>query len=155
MDDGTDWFASWAHDALDDLIAKQDRLAAEFRLGAWSRYDYDLATGAMVFSDEAGPKVQAEIQIVGSTSSEDWLWGWANGHLPPERVEDIYRVKAFGIEHEIAELSSARVEDEDLDQLGWDLTAIAVRVLDAPGAYRAPSEKGALFMVIRSIGYLS
>ena len=150
-----DWFETWAHEALHDLIAKQDRLKAEFRLSDWPRYDYDLAAGTLVFSDEAGPKVQAEIQVVGTTGAKDWLWGWANDSLPSDRVEDVRRVKAFGVEHEIEELRSDYVEDDDLNQLGWDLTAIAVRLLDVPGAYRAPSEAGALFLAIRSIGYLS
>ncbi|WP_224544454.1 hypothetical protein [Mesorhizobium sp. CA16] len=37
-----DWYPAWRDEAFEQLIAKNARLAKDFRLGSWSRYDYDL-----------------------------------------------------------------------------------------------------------------
>ena len=34
---------------------------------------------------------------------------------------------------------------------GWEMTGVALRALDAKGAYRSPDENGLTFMVITSI----
>ena len=146
-----DWpaYPEWSRPAFDDLMAKQDHLEAEFQLGHWPRFDYDLAAATLTFSDEGAPKVVAEIEVVGSTAPKDWLWAWDNAHLPKICLGDIEQVRTFGREHHVAELTSASVVERDLNELGWRLTAVAARVLDRPGAYRAPDKKGALFMLIR------
>jgi hypothetical protein len=72
------------------LQAKNGRLKAEFRIDDWPRYEYDLDAGNLIFSENGVAKVIAAIQIVGSTSVKagDWLWAWANSHLPSELVVD-------------------------------------------------------------------
>ncbi|MET0272609.1 MAG: DUF6882 domain-containing protein [Phenylobacterium sp.] len=154
--DAPPWYAAWRHEAVHELGAKQDRLKESFQVGAWPRYDYDVDAGTLTFSDASGPKVMAEIQIVGTTGPKDWLWSWANSHWSPPSYEDVLRVRAFGEEHGIAELTSDYLEDEDLNALGWEMTAVAARVLDAAGAYRPPRDNGGgLFLVYRSIKFVS
>ncbi len=134
---------------------KIDRLKAEFELKRWPRYDYDLQAGTLIFSEEGVPKVIAEIQVAGSTShnANNWLWAWGNNHWPPERTTDSEKVRAFGEKHGICELTHDCIEDEDLNHLGWELTAIAARVTEAVGAYRPPDDNGALFLIYRSIAW--
>ena len=36
-----DWYPTWRDVAFEQLTAKNARLAKDFRLGSWSRYDYD------------------------------------------------------------------------------------------------------------------
>jgi hypothetical protein len=146
----------WRAEAFQELLAKQDRLEAELHLGKWPRYDYDLERRSLIFSDTGGPRVIADIQAIGTTSERDWLWAWANPSLPKSSTEDALRVKAFGAEHEIADLTRESVESASPDELGWELTAAAVRVVDAAGAYRAPSKSvGSLFLLIRSIRFVN
>jgi hypothetical protein len=152
---GPDWYAEWRHDAVRELIAKQDRLKAQYALGEWPRYDYDARVGALTFSDEKGPKVVADIQIVGTIGPKDWLWSWANPHWADCCIGRMQEVRDFGVEHGIGELTSDCVEDEDPNGLGWQLTAVAARVLDTVGAYRAPSGDGAVFFVCSSIRLVS
>ncbi len=152
--DGPDWYRDWRHEAVHLLQEKNALLGQRFRLGSWSRFDYDVATRQLVFSEDARPKVMAEIQVVGTTSEKggNWLWAWANSHWPPDAVEDATRVCSFGEEHRIGELTSGYVEDDDLNALGWELAAVAARVCDAAGAYRPPrDEGGGLYLLLRSV----
>ena len=152
-----DWYPDWRHDAFHQLMAKIDRLKAEFELSRWPRYDYDLQAGTLTFSDNGVAKVVAEIQVVGTTSNRanNWLWAWANDHWPPERTTDSQKVLRFGEEHGICELTHDYVEDDDINHLGWELTAVAARITDALGAYRPPDETGAMFLLYRSIAWAS
>jgi hypothetical protein len=152
-----DWYASWRHDAVHRLQAKNAWLSSDFRLGAWPRFDYDIEAGTLTFSEHGIARVVAEIQIAGSTSFKagDWLWAWGNAHWPRERSADATRVRAFGDEHGIEELAQASVKDDDLNALGWELTAVMVRVTDALGAYRPPrDEGGGLYLTYKSIAWV-
>ena len=148
------WYPDWRHEAVHLLQEKNARLHEQFQIDDWPRFDYDLATRQIVFSTGDQPKVIAEIQVVGTTSQNagNWLWAWANGHWPANCVEDAERTCAFGEEHGIGELTSGYVEDDDLNALGWELTAVAARICDAAGAYRPPREEGGgLFLLYRNM----
>ncbi|RWA74501.1 DUF6882 domain-containing protein [Mesorhizobium sp.] len=155
-----DWYPAWRDEAFDQLNAKNDRLHDEFRLGSWSRYDYDLTTGKLLFSADGVVKVVSEIQIAGSTSAKasNWLWAWANSNLPGELLSDAKLVRSFGEEKGIDELAQAYVIDvaNDLEALGWELTGAMVRICNALGAYRSPrGEGGGLYLVFKSISWAS
>ncbi|PBB87056.1 MULTISPECIES: DUF6882 domain-containing protein [unclassified Mesorhizobium] len=152
------WYPDWQEEAFDELVAKNKRLEDEFRLGHWPRYDYDLTAGKLLFSDNGITKVVAEIQLAGSTSvkADNWLWAWANSNLPGCLLEDAKRARSFGEENGIDELSQPYVtnEDNDLEALGWDLSAATVRLCDALGTYRSPrGEGGALYLVFKTVGW--
>jgi len=151
-----DWYPDWRHDAVHQLQEKNAQLKAEYGLDDWPRFDYDVDAGTLVFSDGGVPKVIAEIQIVGTTSVKagDWLWSWGNSHWPSERVSDAELVRAFGEEHGICELTHKNVEDGDLNALGWELTAVMVRVTNALGAYRPRREEGGgLYLAYKAIAW--
>ena len=149
------WFPDWRHDAVHQLQDKNARLTAEFRLNGWPHYDYDFDAGTLIFSEHGVPKVIAEIQIAGSSSSRagNWLWAWANANLPPKLVTNSRLVRAFGEEHGISDLTGELVEqDDDLNALGWELTSIMVRLTNALGAYRPPrDEGGGLYLTYKSM----
>jgi hypothetical protein len=155
-----DSYAAWREEAFEELSAKNDRLQKDFRLGSWPRYDYDLTTGRLLFSQGEVVKVIAEIQIAGSTSAKasNWLWAWANSNLPGELLKDAKLVRSFGESNKIDELAQAYVidTDDDLEALGWDLTGAMVRICNALGAYRSPrGEGGGLYLTIKSINWAS
>ena len=150
-----DWYDAWCEEAFEAFRAKQQRLNETYDLGAWHRYDYDTNAGTLTFSDEGRPRVLADIQVIGTIGDHDWLWGWANDHWPTLSTEGMQALRAFGAEHGIEELTTDVLESDDLPGLGWMLAAIAARVLDAEGAYRAPSGNGAVYLLIRSIKSVS
>jgi hypothetical protein len=146
-----DWYADWRRESFEQLLAKQQHLKDEYGLGGWPRYDYDLDAGLLTLSDERGPRVSCDVEVAGTVGEGDWLWGWANAHLPKGRREKVLRVKAYGEEHGIEELSSELIEAADLEGLGWMLTAATVRLLDAEGAYKSEG----LFMTCHSFRRVS
>jgi hypothetical protein len=150
------WYSEWRHEAVHQLQTKNAALSEEFRLGHWPRYDYDLDTGRLIFSDPDGPKVIAEIQVVGTTSVKagNWLWAWGNAHWPVGMTEDSLLTRDFGEQHSIKELVDDYVDGDELNALGWELTAVCARVSNAIGAYRPPrDEGGALFLLYRTVNW--
>ncbi|KXU29179.1 hypothetical protein A0J57_16725 [Sphingobium sp. 22B] len=152
-----DWYSAWRHEAVHQLQDKNALLKERFRLGDWPRFDYELSQRQLVFSENGQSRVVADIQVVGSTSAKagNWLWAWANEHWPLDCIEDAERACRFGEEHGIGELISGYVEDQDLNSLGWELTAITARICDAVGAYRPPrDEGGGLFLLYRDVRWV-
>jgi len=129
-----DWYADWKHEAFHQLMDKQDALGRDYGTNTWPRYDYDIDAGTLSFSQDGEAKTIADIQVVGTTGTKDWLWGLANNHWPDSIVEDMEKVWQFGLDNEIEELTTKYLEDADLNHLGWEMTAIAVRILNAVGA---------------------
>jgi hypothetical protein len=153
-----DWYNDWRHYAVRQLQEKNARQESEFGIGAWSRFDYDVDAGTLIFAEPRAPKVIAEIKVVGTTTGNagNWLWSWANSHWPESRVTDARRVRAFGEEHRIRELIHEYVEDGHLNALGWELTAVAARITDAIGAYRPPRDEGGrLYLIYKTIARAS
>src|SRR5262245_58070130 len=134
----SDWYSQWRHDAVHELQDKNAKLDTEFRLSAWPRWDYDMENCTLTFSQDGSPKVIASVRLIGSTSIElnNWQWGWANKFWPRQVIEGVDAVRAFGEEHGIAELTEGWIEDaENLNSRGWELAAVAVRLLNGLGVY--------------------
>jgi hypothetical protein len=153
-----DWYGDWRHEAVHILQAKNAALGEQFRIDDWPRYDYNLDHRQLIFSKNGEPRVIADIQVVGSTSAAagNWLWSWGNSHWPLDCTEDAERVRDFGELHGISQLTEDYVESGDLNGLGWELTAIAARVCNAPGAYRPKrDEGGGLFLLYRAVHWVT
>jgi len=153
--DAPEWYDAWCEEAFATFTGKQKLLTETYRLDAWQRYDYDTKAGTLTFSDAAGPRVLADIQVIGTIGDQDWLWGWAIENWPSLSTDGMRAVRDFGAEHGIEELTTDYLESDDLPGLGWMLAAISARVLNAEGAYRAPSGEGAVYLLIRSIKSVS
>ena len=145
------WYADWRHDAVHSLMEKNAILDRDLRMNQWPRWHYEMDRRELTFSDDTRVRLIAEIQIVGSTAAHDWLWSWANSHWSDELTVDARLTRDFGVANDIQELTSASISDESLNDLGWELTAVAAKVTNAVGAYRPQSETGGLFLLIRSI----
>jgi hypothetical protein len=153
--DAPDWYDDWCDEAFAAFQAKQQKITDAYRLEDWVRYDYDAHACTLTFSDANGPRVVADIQVVGSIGDDDWMWGWANDNWPAQSTDVMHRVRDFGVQNGIEELTSDFLVSDDLPGLGWMLAAIATRVLDAEGAYRAPGDPGAVYLLIRSLKFVS
>jgi hypothetical protein len=152
-----EWYPDWRHEAFKELEVKNAGLRAEFKIGDWPRFDYDIPSGTLTFSEGGVAKVIAEIQVAGSTSSDagNWRWAWANTSVPPARAADAALVRAFGEERGIPELVHESIRDADLEILGWEMTAVMVRITNALGAYRPPRGTGSsLFLTVKSVAWV-
>ena len=133
------------------LSALQDQNERDFHLSKYPRYDWDQETGEIIFSESGQPKVAAKVQFVGdvSTITGTWLWAWANPTFSEHLKQCVLKVKLYGEEHGIRQLSESKWKADDVD--GWEMTSIAALLLNAKGAYKSPGENGPIFMVFTDI----
>jgi hypothetical protein len=148
-----DEFSGFRHDAVHELMRLNELCEKEFHVSSWPRWDYNLERGTLTFSENGVPKVLASIQVIGTTSASDgtWMWGWANENLPTNVTKAVARVREFGQAGNIAELSEAKLPDDEY--LGWAMTAVAAKLLGARGAYRCPTEDGFIYVAYSSIDF--
>ena len=144
-------FEALVQESMTYLQSRQDRLFAEYDLGGYGRYDWDQETGVLSFSRDGHVHLVADFQMVGSTStiSNTWLWSWANPSTDELVKHRVRKVRAFGEDQRYLKLASARWPAEEVD--GWEMTAIAARLLNAVGAYRTRDEHGCQFLVMTNI----
>lgn len=148
-------YSKLVDESNDYLGAVLDAAKIDFKLGSYERYDWDQEKGELVFSDQGVPKVAVKIQFVGSisTKSGTWLWSWDNPSVLENIKKHVQRVRDFGKQHGISKLTTAKWEAEEVD--GWEMTAIAAKLLNAKGAYRSPKDDGFTFMVFTDIEWAS
>jgi hypothetical protein len=146
-------FSQFRHESIHALKRLNEANEQGFRISSWSRYDYDLDRGTLTFSQEDVVRVVASILVVGTTSQSagTWLWSWANAHLPESVSEPVKKVRDFGISEDVAELADRYLQDDEY--VGWAMTAIAARILDAMGAYRCPGTNGYIYMLLTDIAF--
>ena len=134
--------------------ARQGVLRDQFRLGTWPRWDWNQGEKRIVFSEDGVPRVIADIQFVGTISTETntWLWAWDNPHLEPELWRAMLAVRQFGMTHDIAQLTTPKWAANDVD--GWEMTSISAYILQAKGVYRTPRDAGGFtYMIFTSIAW--
>jgi hypothetical protein len=133
------------------LTKQQDAAKREFDLKSWERYSLDPKAGILTFSTGGKPGVVAHVLIVGSIADKPgtWLWSWADSSVPESMREPIFQVRQFGEDHGFDELTNPGWPGDKRD--GWDMTAAAALILSAKGAYRAPYEGGAVFLIFTDI----
>jgi hypothetical protein len=140
------WYREWRHEAVHTLIDKN----AALNLNQWPRWDYELDKGQLTFSDDERLRIICDVQIVGTTS-RDWLWSWANSHWHEGLTEDARKTRAFGAENRVRELTAGALKEKSLNDLGWALSAVTARVCGSLGVYRPPTDRGHVFLAIRSV----
>lgn len=137
------------------LQEKQQYCQSVFKLGEYERWYYDQSTGILTFSDNGVNKLHIEFEDAGSFSlkSNTWLWAWDNPHVPEKVKSEITIVRDFGEARNFEPLIKPKWEGEEYD--AWKMTAIAAYLMQAKGAYRAPSSNGQLhsFFVFKTISW--
>lgn len=113
-------------------------------LGQEVNWGVDQNTGLITFLFEDGKKAEAPVQIIGTYSPADgsFMWGWDHPSVDPALGEAAALLKQFGEEHQISKLTSQPVDLSE--QEAWEFTALAMRLADNNGAYRADAGGGTL-----------
>jgi hypothetical protein len=138
-------------DALAYLHAQQAALQERYGVGTYDHYHWDQGTGELVFSREGRPGLVADVQFVGSTSSEigTWLWSWANPSIDEAVRRRVREVREYGEEHGFLKLAAAHWTGGE--EQAWEMTAVAALLLRARGAYRSPEHRGSTFLLITDL----
>lgn len=139
-----------------ELQVKQDAMTSALKINDYPRWNYYQESAELVFSgSDQLPDLVADVEFVGtlSTSSNTWMWSWANFSLLEPVRSRIDAVRDFGEERDYPHLTVPKWPADQQD--GWHMSAIAADVLGALGAYRVPSDNGYIFMVILSAKHRS
>ena len=131
------------------LAERQNRLKSEFKIASYENFDWNQETGLLVFSDDKRrPQVTANFEFVGTLAKDPstWRWAWANDSLVPQMKHAVQEVRRFGEAHDLPPLVQEQWEADEGD--AWDMTALAVNLLQAQGAYRAPGANGLSLLVL-------
>jgi hypothetical protein len=126
---------------------KNDRFQERFGLHARCNWDDERST--LKFSDPEKIALEIDVSIVGSTEGNSWEWAWANANIPPENKINIEKVRELGEAQGYEKLTTAFLEADEYT--GWEMTAVAPHVLNAPGSYRFPTDRGYCYLVYRNI----
>ena len=147
-------WSNFVSSATSDVMESQAFMSREFGLNDCEQYWLDQETGSLTFIHEGFPAVIAKIQCVGSVSTRetDWLWSWANSSFLEQVKDQMHVVKAYGHKEGFTTLTTDGIKcEQDIDQIGWQLTSVTHKLLDAKGAYRAPNETGASFLIFTDV----
>jgi hypothetical protein len=130
------------------LDERQDAFMRDFRIGDYERYDYDQDKAQLMFSSGGKLRLICDVVFAGSisTTSDTWLWSWANDSLLEGVKSRMREVRGYGESHRLERLAGAYWPAQETD--GWQMTSIATYLLDGIGAYRVPDENGFIFMVV-------
>ncbi len=144
-------YNKFINDSVNYLKKKQDKMMTKFKIGSYEHYDWDQTRGMIIFSDHDVPKVVADIEFVGDVSktSKTWLWSWANSTVDAKLKNRILAVRQYGARHGVGKLTKAKWPADEVD--GWEMTAVAAKILDASGAYRTQDESGYTYMILTNI----
>jgi hypothetical protein len=128
------------------LRLQTDAHAGGWGLGHYARWDLKQDVGNLVFTDPVRGMAVAPAQLIGSWFGEDstWLWGWANPSISDALKRDALRVREFGEANGLEQLVQPEWVYSEAD--AWRMTALAVHLCGAQGAYRGPAGPAFVFI---------
>lgn len=138
-------FAALLDASMEGLQLQTSAHQNTWQFGTAERWDFDQDSGQLVFTfpDKIAT---APAQIIGSFDSRagTWMWAWANPSLADTLKHDSLRVQTYGEQHGIRRLTTASWPAEE--SAAWEMTALAVRLCGANGAYRGPAGTTFVFL---------
>jgi len=137
--------------SMEELRSKTMGHQVGWGFGKADRWSLDLSKRDLLFTFDEGVVATCPAQIVGSLDSSEgsWLWAWANPSIPESLQRDSWRVREYGLQHQIARLTSAEwlcTEEE-----AWQMAALACKMCEAHGVYRGPAGTAFVFINFGSI----
>lgn len=135
-------FNAYVQASMEGLRLVTDTHRSTWHLGQETNWSVDQGQGKIVFTFSDGTIAEAPVQIVGTFNSRDdsFMWGWDHPSVMPELQANARKVREFGRENKINELQAQTIECSE--QRAWELTAVAMRLSEANGAYRGEAGPG-------------
>jgi hypothetical protein len=146
-----DCFQEFLHPLVHESMRKNNRFREKY--GEHERWNWDADSATLTFSNAGRPRLRVHCSVVGTTQGNRWQWSWANSNIPDDEKLDIERVREFGEAKGFDKVTSGFLEADEYT--GWEMTAVAVHVLNSPGSYRFPTEHGYCFLAYRQVEEVS
>ncbi len=117
--------------------------AATWGFGSEANWGVDLEAGKIKFIFADGRVAEADVQVVGTLAANgSFMWGWDHPSVKGKAAKHAKLLKKFGEKHKIADLVTQPVVISE--QAAWEYTALAMRLGENNGAYRANAGGGTL-----------
>jgi hypothetical protein len=136
------WAESWV-----DLLNRQRMLTSKMKIGR-APWSVNQEAGLIQFERDDGGLVTAPVQIIGSWNPRTamFTWGWDHPSVHTRLRADAERTRWFGDKHDLPELTERTQKMSEME--AWRLTAVAMKVNAAAGAYRGPTDGPVVFMTL-------
>jgi len=123
-----------------------ERNCREWSLNLAESWQLDSGLGELVFTLPDHTQVRTLPQIIGSIDvrTHEWRWAWSNPSIDARLRGHAERLRAYGVEHGLLALTTDRWQASEQD--GWNMTALALGLFQASGAYRAPAGNLHIFL---------
>ena len=120
-------------------------------LGKFDSWNVDQDIGNLVFSNTDGFTATCPVQIIGTFDSvgRTWMWAWNNPSVTDKLKIDSLKVKLYGETNHITQLTTSEYVCDESN--AWAMTAFAVKLCGAQGAYRGPAGSTYVFMSFGSV----
>lgn len=140
-------FKQFVQESMEKLRRDQDSFKAEFNIDSYDSWYYDQPSGVFELSKK-DETIFFEFQSIGTFSrkSKTWLWAWANKNTYPNVRTDSEKIREFGLKNKYDKLTKSTWDAEEED--GWEMLAIASRLLNPLGVYRIDSEDIPMFIIL-------
>ena len=142
-----DCFQKFLHPLVHESMGKNDRFSEKY--GERERWDWDPNSATLTFSNAGRPSLRVHCSVAGTIQGDQWQWSWANHNIPEFERRDMERVRKYGEANGYDKLTSPFLDADEYT--GWEMTAVAVHVLEAPGSYRFPTDHGFCYLVFREV----
>lgn len=128
-----DWSA-WSREAVEMMVARNAEWPQQFGLQGKPAYRWDLDSATLVL-EGALHQVVATVCLVGTSSDSEgsFLWSWGNEAIPPQHGQALEVVHDFGREHQLALLTTARIQGGRPE--ATECLCIAARLQRAMGTF--------------------
>jgi hypothetical protein len=134
-----------------ELEARNADLHERFALGDHDRYDVDLESETISFSTGGAVRVTARATLIGTFSnvSRTWAWGGYNKSVAePVRAASAKLVDTI-LERDMWEISTPVFASDE--GTAWVLAALVCERAGGLGVYRAPTQEGRVFLLLRDV----
>jgi hypothetical protein len=146
-----DCFKDFLHPLVHESKDKNDRFWEQH--GDYQSWYWDHEAVTLTFSDPAKPTLKVDVSVVGTTKGDRWQWTWANRNFEPRSWIGVEKVRAYGEANSFEKLTTPFLDADEY--FGWEMTSIAVHILDALGSYRFPTDEGFCYLVFRNVEILN
>lgn len=120
-------------------------------IGKSDTWDVDQKTGLIWWTFSDGKVATAPVQIIGTYNPKDssFLWGWDHPSVLPPLQEHAKLVKHFGEKNDIKKFITKKLKITENE--AWEFVAVANRLANANGGYRANAGGSLVFMTYGQI----
>ncbi len=141
---------SYIEQSLEKLRTATINHRKTWGFGKANTWSVDQKKGLIRFNFSNGKVVTAPVQIIGTYADNGtFMWSWDHPSVEAALNKHASLVKQFGKKHKLQTLLIRTVKISEKE--AWKYTALAMRLGNASGAYRAKSGKTWIYMTFGKV----